>query len=80
MGVICYNDKIYGAGGGASSLAQLSDVDISNLQNGQSLVWNATTQKWENKMISGGSQLEAEYGQFNMLGIYDIAKEGIINE
>lgn len=31
-------------------------------------------------IIGGGAKTESEYGHFNMLGIYDIAKEGIINE
>lgn len=42
-----------GGGGGSSTLAGLTDVDISNPTNGQTLVYNATSGKWENG--SGGA-------------------------
>lgn len=38
-----------GGGGGASSLAELTDVSISNPQNDQVIAWDETTQKWINK-------------------------------
>lgn len=41
-------------GGGSSTLAGLSDVDLDNLTNGQILKYNTTTQKWENADESGG--------------------------
>lgn len=41
-------------GGGATSLVDLLDVSISNPSNGQALVYNSTTQKWENMNVSGG--------------------------
>lgn len=37
-----------GGGGGSSTLIGLTDVDISNPTNGQTLVYNATSGKWEN--------------------------------
>lgn len=37
-----------GGGGGSSTLAGLTDVDLSNPSNGQTLVYIATSQKWEN--------------------------------
>lgn len=43
-----------GGGGGGGSLAGLVDVDLSNPTNGQALVYNATSQKWENQTIGGG--------------------------
>ena len=43
-----------GGGGGSSSLSRLTDVDISNPTDGQTLVYNATSGKWENGE-SGGS-------------------------
>lgn len=43
-----------GGGGGATSLVDLLDVSISNPSNGQALVYNSTTQKWENMNVSGG--------------------------
>lgn len=42
-----------GGGGGSSTLAGLTDVDISNPTNGQTLVYNATSGKWENGGYSG---------------------------
>lgn len=42
------------SGGGATSLVDLLDVSISNPSNGQALVYNSTTQKWENTNVSGG--------------------------
>jgi hypothetical protein len=41
-------------GGGSSTFAGLSDVDFTNLQNGQVPKYNSTTQKWENANESGG--------------------------
>lgn len=35
-------------GGGSSTLSGLTDVDISNPSNGQTLVYNSTSGKWEN--------------------------------
>ena len=47
----------YGSGGsgGASALSQLSDVQLTSPTNGQALVYNATSGKWENQTIGGGS-------------------------
>lgn len=44
-----------GGSGGSSNFADLEDVDLSNLQNGQVPKYNATTGKWENANESGGS-------------------------
>lgn len=41
-------------GGGKHSLAFLNDVFLNNLQDGQSLVWDATTGKFVNETVSGG--------------------------
>ena len=41
-------------GGGSSTLYGLTDVNISNPTNGQALVYNATSQRWENQSIGGG--------------------------
>ena len=54
------------AGASAGSLGELSDVNVSNPQNGMILVYNSTTQKWtgtlectpgatQNLDINGGS-------------------------
>ena len=44
-----------GGTGGASALSELTDVDLNNPVNGQALVYNATSGKWENQTIGGGS-------------------------
>lgn len=49
-------DTPSGGGGGSSTLAGLTDVDLSSLTNGQILKYNSTSQKWENADESGGSQ------------------------
>lgn len=41
-------------GGGSSTLAGLTDVNISSPTDGQILKYNSTTQKWENANESGG--------------------------
>lgn len=46
-----------GGGGGSSTLSGLTDVDISNPSNGQTLVYNATSGKWENGAGGGGGAL-----------------------
>lgn len=37
------------------SIATASDVSLTNLQNGEVLIYNSTTQKWENGTVSGGA-------------------------
>lgn len=44
-----------GGGGSASSMADLADVSLDNLANGQTLVYNSDVQKWENSNSSGSS-------------------------
>ena len=46
-----------GGGGGSSTLAGLTDVDLDNLADGQILVWDDTNSKWvnANNQGSGGS-------------------------
>jgi hypothetical protein len=44
-----------GGGGGSSTLAGLTDVDISNPSDGQTLVYDAASEKWVNG--SGGGLL-----------------------
>lgn len=53
-------DAIVQQGGGAHSLGQLSDVDIdtTTLSEGQSIVYNETTQKFENGEVSTVAALD----------------------
>lgn len=50
------------SGGGASALTDLSDVAISSPANGDALVYNATSQKWVNQAIGGGSGTLTQIG------------------
>ena len=51
---IAPDGKTISATGGASSIDTLTDVDLTNLVNGQILKYNSTSQKWENANESGG--------------------------
>ena len=51
-----------GGGGGSSTLAGLTDVDISNPTDGQTLVYNATSEKWENGAGGGVLVVHATWG------------------
>lgn len=46
--------KVRTGSSGSSTLAGLTDVDISNPTDGQTLVFNATSGKWENGAGGGG--------------------------
>lgn len=52
------------AGGGASTLNDLDDVTLSNLQNGQALVYNSSTGQWINTTIQAGGIDEAALAQY----------------
>lgn len=54
-GETAWNDLVYFAGGTASSLADLADVDVSTVPaGGQSLVYDAAAVKWKPGTITGG--------------------------
>ena len=73
----CIKDGI----GSALSLTDLLDVSITNLQPGQSLIWDPTIGKWTNQTVQGGSNNQANYGQFNIMGENNnIGMEGTLNE
>ena len=50
-----------GGGGGASSVSDLTDVELDNVQNGQVLKWNSTDEVWENANESGGGGGTSDY-------------------
>lgn len=52
------------AGGGASALDDLDDVTLSNLQNGQALVYNSSTGQWVNTTIQAGGIDETALAQY----------------
>lgn len=47
--------KVRASGSGSSTLSGLTDVDISNPTDGQTLVYDATSQKWVNGSGGGAS-------------------------
>ena len=53
-------------GSADASLSQLPDVVLQNLQDGDALIWNSTTQKWENLHL--GSMAYQEASQVNITG------------
>ena len=54
--LLCFYDG--GSVGGASSLSDLTDVDLTNLSDGQILQYNSTTEKWENTDNQGSLPFE----------------------
>lgn len=52
------NLKGSGGGSGASALSDLTDIDLENLANGQALVYNSVTAKWENVSLSIPANLD----------------------
>lgn len=53
--------KFEGGGSGGGALADLTDVDLENLADGQILVWDDTNSKWVNQ--SGGAGGDAELSE-----------------
>ena len=49
------NAKYYSDLTDPTALRNMSDVDVEDVQNGQVLKWNATTEKWENGTGGGGA-------------------------
>ena len=57
-----YKDgKLRSNNGGASALSDLTDVDLTNIADGQILKWDATNSKWVNANESGGGSLGHTY-------------------
>lgn len=51
---ITYAKKDFSAGGGASAVSDLTDVNLTSLSDGQILKYDATNQIWVNGDVSGG--------------------------
>lgn len=47
-----------GGGGGATALTDLVDVNLSNPQNGQVLMYNSSTGKWYNGTVQSGTDMQ----------------------
>lgn len=61
-----------GGGGGSTTLSGLTDVDISNPTDGQTLVYNAATGKWENGPAGGALIVHRSHDEEH--GIYTLDK------
>lgn len=62
--ISAYGYNAGSAGGGASALDDLDDVTLSNLQNGQALVYNSSTGQWVNTTIQAGGIDETALAQY----------------
>jgi hypothetical protein len=58
------------AAGGATTLAALTDVDLTGLADGDVLVWNSGTSRWEPGTASGASAL-ADLTDVDLTGLAD---------
>lgn len=61
-------DEGGGGGGGSTTLAGLTDVDITDPTDGQTLVYNSTTEKWENGSGGGKTVYDFTYDNGDLLG------------
>lgn len=69
-----------GGGGGTTTLADLLDVALFNPSDGQVLMYNATTQKWYNGTVQGGSSAWADItGKPTTIAGYGITDAKILN-
>lgn len=61
-----------GGGGGATALADLTDIDLAGLANGKVLTYNSTSSKWEaTTPATGGTPAPSNgYVQFNNAGAF----------
>tara|TARA_R110002012_G_scaffold69403_3_gene179658 strand:- start:233 stop:1654 length:1422 start_codon:yes stop_codon:yes gene_type:complete len=63
-----------GGTGGAEELNDLTDVTLGNITNGQALIYNSTSGKWENEDVSGDFALNLVDGEtFN--GVFDVSEQ-----
>ena len=58
MGKIMHSGIEYAGSSGASNLSDLSDVEMTNISDGQILQYNSTSEKWENADNQGSLPFE----------------------
>ena len=63
-----YRMSYGGSGSARSSISGATDVAFSNLQNGQALVYSATTQKWQNATVAAGASTTANVKAYGATG------------
>lgn len=59
------------ASGGATALSGLTDVDLTGLADGDTLVWNSGTSNWEPQPASGGASALADLTDVDLTGLAD---------
>lgn len=65
----------FGSGGAlATMLAELTDVQVNNLEDGQSLIYDATTGKWINGTVTAGTTYTFAEGDVD--GAFSVTPEG----
>lgn len=75
---------IKGSSKGGVSISSLNDTDISNPENGQTLIYNNETDKWENGSSGGGSEpfivtlLEDEEHEPEETDAFDAVEDSIL--
>ncbi len=57
-----------GGGGGSTTLAGLTDVDVSGIANGKVLAYNSTSSKWEATAAAGGTPAGSVAGAMQFRG------------
>lgn len=60
-----------GGTGGASAMVDLTDVALTNLQNGQILIYNGTSHKWENGDASADIDALGDIEDVNLTNLQD---------
>jgi len=62
----------FGAGGGATALEDLTDVQITSVANGEVLIYDSTLSKWVNTSAPGGGDM--------FKAVYDTDNDGVVDK
>lgn len=58
--------------GGAASVAELTDVDLAGLANGEILIWDSVTSKWTSNPLPAGASSVAQLTDVDLAGLADL--------